>query len=230
MENLTWEHWDLPCFLPHKRPLLYCSGCICTGATVRAALQEFFYVTCYQTHTQCAWWRIHKFPPLAERYQSVWKQVTALCMQKVVVQGTSTENGRHASLGLLHNNTELKGITFPQLQITIAKYLENLRRRIFSGHKLPALPSNIIWVGLSMNKQVNKCKKVSSETKKNLKPIQQKERKKTHPRYPQMPLPKTACRTALVPDFIRNTSSSWSWCLLESSCCHDCVARGQQQI
>lgn len=182
---LPQEHWDLPCFLPHKWPLLYCSGCICTGAAERAALQALFYVTCYQTHTQCAWWRIHKFPPLAKRYQTGWKQVTALCMQKVQVQGTATENGGHAPLGLLQNNTEWKGITFLLLQTTIAKCLENLRKRTFSAHELPASPSNIIWVGLSMNEQVNKCKKVSSEIKKknpkNKNHNKNKEIKKPHP-------------------------------------------------
>lgn len=84
-------------------------------------------------------------------------------MQKVVEQGTGTENDRHASLGLLCNNTEWKGITFLLLQTTITKCLENLRKRTFSAHELPALPSNIICVGLSVNKQVNKCNKVSSE-------------------------------------------------------------------
>lgn len=80
-----------------------------------------------------------------------------------------------------HNNIELKAITFLLLQTTIAKYLENLWRRIFSGHKLPALPSNIIWVGLSMNKQVNKCKKMSSETKKKIKAHTTKRKKEKKP-------------------------------------------------
>lgn len=95
------------------------------------------------------------------------------------MQGTGTENGRHASLGLLHNNTEWKDITFLLLQTIIAKCLENLRRRIFSDHELPASPSNIIWVGLSMNKQVNKCKKVSSAIKNFKKTPKNKKTKQT---------------------------------------------------
>lgn len=61
------------------------------------------------------------------------------------------------------DNTEWKGVTFLLLQTSIAKCLEKLRKRTFSAHESLALPSNIILVGLSMNKPVNKCKKVSSE-------------------------------------------------------------------
>lgn len=61
------------------------------------------------------------------------------------------------------HNTEWKGVTFLLLQTSIAKCLEKLRKRTYSAHESPALPSNIILVGLSTNKPVNKCKKVSLE-------------------------------------------------------------------
>ena len=64
------------------------------------------------------------------------------------------------------DKTEWKGVTFLLSQTTIAKCLEKLRKRTFSAHELAALPSIIILVSLSMNKQVNKCKKMSSEIKK----------------------------------------------------------------
>jgi len=77
------------------------------------------------------------------------------------------------------DNTEWEGVTFLLLQTTIAKCLEKLTKRTFSAHELPALPSNIIWVGLSVKKNINRCKKVSSEMKK--------KEKKTHQKNPNHP-------------------------------------------